>query len=154
MNENGFTSFLLGLVAAAALFLIWKKEHTYMTISNSGISPQPSNTIPVAQSLSGDGAAVCGTACGSCGVSVPIPVNQPIQTAQVSPTSGGSFPSVVPSVPRAPVNTIRIGVQYTSPPRAAATTPQAVRTPYTQQTSPLTIPTVGQMPLRLGPSTL
>lgn len=147
MNENGFTSFLLGLVAAAALFLIWKKEHALVNGGGMFIQPQTQPQTYVAPADNPND--TCST-CNSCGTTVAIPQNQPIQTAQVSPQSGGSYPGVVPTVSRAPVNTTRIGIQYISPPRAAVTTGQAVRTPYVQRTSPIAATQIPQ-PRRLGP---
>jgi hypothetical protein len=150
VNENqktGFTEFLLGVIVAVALFLIWKKEHALVN-GGSFVPTQPQTFLnPQAGTTAED---VC-PSCTSCGSQNIPPVTNPILAAQISPTTGGSFPSVVPATPRAPVNTLRIGVQYVSPPRAAVPTSAVVRTPYTQQTSPIGIVSAGA-PQRVGPS--
>lgn len=148
-QKSGFTEFLLGVIVAVALFLIWKKEHALLTSSN-GNGTQPFIPSPVASVSASDG---CGDTCTNCGVqNIPV-VTNPILATQISPTVAGSFPSVVPTVPRAPVNTLRIGVQYVSPPRAATTTANAVGQAgfFPTRTSP--VPVINSAtPSRLGPS--
>jgi hypothetical protein len=147
VNENnGFVSFLLGLVAAAALFLIWKKEHA--ALNGGGMTINVPSQQPQSSYTTGTG-SIC-PSCENCAVDIPA-VTNPILATQISPTTGGSFPSVVPSVPRAPVNTLRIGVQYVSPPRAAVSTSQTTTIPYRQRTSSITQPNVGAFTYRLGP---
>ena len=151
-NKSGFTELLLGILVAVALFLIWKKEHAVVNGTGPGTIPyqpqfQPTDGMTAA-------ASAC-PSCSSCGIadssSASLPFTNPILAAQISPTVGGTFPSVVQTVPRAPVNTIRIGVQYVSPPRAAVPTSAIAVNPYIQRTTPLTIASVGA-PTRLGPS--